>query len=1251
MKNLSIKAKLILLFIVIKVIPLLLIAYIAYEGALKLDNYIQDSTRYLFNQNKEIVINTANKSIEDSIKNLDKKSQLALERLSYEIANNVAQFLYERDSDIKLLSHLDLNQKVLKEFYNSKNRDIIIHNKYIYDDSTNTWVDPVEKEKIKRDKTTADLKDNEREFSYIDPIKYKTKNIPIYKEISYFDLNGKEIYKVSQIDKKLHNISNKKNTYINSEDYFKEVQNLKKDEIYVSDVIGEYVKTKVIGTFTKEKAQKAKIEFKPEKYAYAGKENPVGKRFEGIIRFVTPVYKNGKKQGYVSLALDHEHIMQFTDTSSPTNINAKQDISDASEGNYTFMWDYKGRNISHPRDYFINGFNKETGKREMPWLSADIAKKYQESGKEINEFLSTYPTFEEQSLKKKPNIKQLVSDGNVGLDCRYLNFAPQCKGWMQVTQNGGFGSFIIYWSKVWKLTTAATIPYYTGKYGDTKRGFGFITLGANVDEFHAAANETKENVKKILNSQTNAMKDIVNENTIQIKEYIKNLINELTLVTFVMIIIIIAVAIWMSNYISKKISNLLIATKKFSNKQLDYQIEISSNDEIGKLEQSFNDMAFQIKALVEDQKALNLHLEEKVDEKTKELQDINHTLEEQIEQRTAYLRETLQRAKKADEAKSVFLANMSHEIRTPLNAIIGFSDVLTQSKNLDSTVVKQLKIIHSSANTLLTIINDILDISKIESGNFEISVEETDIYFISEHVVELFSKRALEKHIKLIFNLDYKIPLCVRTDGVRVRQVLSNLLSNAIKFTPEKGLVTLNIFVLEDSGNDVKIRFEVIDTGIGIPKEKLETIFEPFIQVDHKSNRVYEGTGLGLSICKHIIESLDSTIFIDSVVDEGTKFYFDLSFNTCEATIFETKDYLNKLNFKVLDIKNDTYHYIKRYLNIFGTINSVQEDYILVYPYKNNLELENIREKYKNIPKLILLEYEDDALNITPNIDEQFISLPFYASKVNDSLQELLMKNNTTIIEDSTNNVELQGRVLVAEDNYANQELISYILNSLNIDFELKDNGLKTFEAFKEKRYDLILMDINMPVMDGIESFKAIRKYEEENSLSKIPIIALTANAIKGDKEKFLDLGMNGYLSKPVNTEHLIEVFDKFLKKNLEVQEAEKIDLEDLSLKEKLEFDTNKIMTQLGISESIVNMIIDKFKKDIKKDMKELESYVFESNFNEVSQKAHYIKNSALNVCLDEVCEILEKLESEKSDKEELHKLVKQLKTKIDSYL
>ncbi|PKI79686.1 two-component sensor histidine kinase, partial [Malaciobacter halophilus] len=197
-------------------------------------------------------------------------------------------------------------------FYKSKQREIIVHEKYYYDERTNSWKRDKKRinKKIREEK--AQLKDNEKEFNYTDPLELKRVKIPIYKEINYFDIKGKEIYKVSQINKKLLDISKKKNTYVNSEEYYKKIKDLKKGQIYVSDVIGQSVKTNVIGTFTKRKAKEANIAFKAEEQAYAGKENPNGKRFEGIIRFVTPVYKDDKKVGYVSLALDHEHIMQFT---------------------------------------------------------------------------------------------------------------------------------------------------------------------------------------------------------------------------------------------------------------------------------------------------------------------------------------------------------------------------------------------------------------------------------------------------------------------------------------------------------------------------------------------------------------------------------------------------------------------------------------------------------------------------------------------------------------------------------------------------------------------------------------------------------------------------------------------------------------------------------------------------------------------------------------------------------------------------
>ena len=326
MKNISIKFKLIILFIFIKIVPLVIISYTLFVGITHLEKYLEDSTRYVFNESKEIILNTANQSIEISIESLDEKSQKSIERISTKIAHDVANFLYERDKDLLFLSKLNINEEVLKAFYETKKRNIIVHEKYKYNDKTSSWISTKEKEKNTKEKETAELEDNKKNFNIIEVQNFSSKAIPIYKEISFFDIKGQEKYKISHINKNLLDISNKKNTFINSESYFSEISDLKEDEIYVSDVIGEQVKTKVIGTYNKAKAKKAKIEFEPSLSAYAGKENPLGKRFEGIIRFITPVFKNKEKIGYLSLALDHEHIMQFTDTTNPTGKETIQNI-------------------------------------------------------------------------------------------------------------------------------------------------------------------------------------------------------------------------------------------------------------------------------------------------------------------------------------------------------------------------------------------------------------------------------------------------------------------------------------------------------------------------------------------------------------------------------------------------------------------------------------------------------------------------------------------------------------------------------------------------------------------------------------------------------------------------------------------------------------------------------------------------------------------------------------------------------------
>ncbi|MCT7609506.1 HAMP domain-containing histidine kinase [Aliarcobacter butzleri] len=832
MKNLSIKIKLIIIFILIKIIPLLFVSYIAYEGILKLEQYLNKSTNFLYNQSKEVISNTANASIEDSIKILDKKSQESLERLSNEIALNIANFLYERDKDLILLSKLELNQKILDSFFEAKTKEITIHDEYYYDNETNSYKTKEEIKKVERDKKTANLKDNEKEFNYIDPIDFKTKNIPIYKEISFFDLQGNEKYKVSTINNQKVNVSDSKNTFIKAEKYFDEIQKLNKNEIYVSDVIGEYIGTKVIGLFTKEKAQKSGIEFEPEKYGYAGIENPLGKRFEGIIRFITPVYKNDEKIGYISLALDHRHLQNFTDTVNPTNSNLKQNITDASLGNYAFIWDYEGKSIVHPRHYSIFGYDKNTGEKVMPWLSLDVAEKFYSSNQNINDFLKNYPKFEEQSLQKKPNLKQLKEDGNVGLDCRYLNFAPQCEGWMQLTQNGGYGSFIINWSNVWKLTTAATIPYYTGKYGNSKRGFGFVSIGASVDDFHAAANETKEEVTKILDSQTQIISKIMDENKFEIKDSIRALINELSTVTFAMIVLVIIIALFMSSYLSKKIDDILIGTKKFANNELDYRIKVTSTDEIGQLENSFNEMAGKIEKLISQEKKLNTELEEKVIVETSKQKEQEQLLIQQT--RLAAMGE--------------MIGNIAHQWRQPLNALglilqnLKFSYEIGEldEKMIDKSVKKATLLTENMSKT----IDDFRNFFRPNKAkeNFKINEGITK-------AVELIESTFEHNNIKL--EKDF-VSSEIEFFGFanEFSQVILNILTNA-KDAVLENKIENPLIIIQTKIDDEYIYISIKDNGLGIKDEIINKIFEPYFTTKDEG----KGTGIGLYMSKIIIEN------------------------------------------------------------------------------------------------------------------------------------------------------------------------------------------------------------------------------------------------------------------------------------------------------------------------------------------------------------------------------------------------------------
>ncbi|MCL2124238.1 MAG: hybrid sensor histidine kinase/response regulator, partial [Desulfovibrionaceae bacterium] len=464
------RAKLIALFVVIKVIPLVLLAVLAWKHSWLLGDELRQRTELLINTAIQAIEKTNEVAISDAVEALDARSRDDIERMTTDTARRVADFLYARDSDILLAASLQPDAATYTSFIERRRGLLIQPGAWKLSDDGTSWVEAA-------DAATAQdihssIAENTTNFHYRAPEHFTYESRPLYLEMTFVDVQGRELIKAvsaPRMPPQLKDISERRNTYARAETYFSGLKELRPGDIYVSDVIGSYVRSRVIGAYTPAGAAKAGEDFAPEKSAYAGRENPVGKRFQGIIRWATPVERNGEVIGYVTLALDHDHLMEFTDHQTPMAERYTR-IPDAAQGNYAFIWDHKGRSIVHPRHFSITGYNPETGDPEIPWLESSVYDAWQASGKSYAEFIPTVSTFHEQTNAKKP-ARELTRQGLVGLDCRYLNFAAQCTGWFDLTRDGGSGSFLIKWSGLWKLTTAAAIPYYTGQYGASRRGF------------------------------------------------------------------------------------------------------------------------------------------------------------------------------------------------------------------------------------------------------------------------------------------------------------------------------------------------------------------------------------------------------------------------------------------------------------------------------------------------------------------------------------------------------------------------------------------------------------------------------------------------------------------------------------------------------------------------------------------------------------------------------------------------------------
>ncbi len=556
------------------------------------------------------------------------------------------------------------------------------------------------------------------------------------------------------------------------------------------------------------------------------------------------------------------------------------------------------------------------------------------------------------------------------------------------------------------------------------------------------------------------------------------------------------------------------------------------------------------------------------------------------------------KAERANAAKSIFLANMSHEIRTPINGIIGFTDLLKNSK-LDDEEKEYVDIIQKSTDNLLEIINNILDLSKIESQKIEID----EILFSPveefEDTINVYMPKAESKNINLSLFMDPDFDHYLLGDLSKIKEVLLNLISNAMKFTPENGQISVVITKQVTSNPNVeKIYFEVSDSGIGIEAKDLEDIFDAFSQADSTITRKFGGTGLGLTISSNYIALMDGKLQVESKVGVGSNFYFTLELK--KEKVLKNIYRSRFKHFHPLVITNDKksdklYRHleeISKYLTDFAkiaTINELNDPTILKDINLIIIQKDLITdEEYKlleelNIPILNIARTKDRSLLKEFTSKGIFATYePLSVTKFVKTLQTIEQKTDFIDIE-KIESQKIQPhqkyKILVAEDNEINQKLIIKILENLNFTVTTVSNGKEAVDARKSGDFDLIFMDIAMPVMDGVSATKEILAYEKSEKLDHVPIIALTANALKGDREKFLNDGLDDYLPKPTKEAEIKELVIKYNVYNENIKTVKEDDkTQENENREKVEEENIKIQ------EEAIKQEADKSEKELLKE-------------------------------------------------------------------